>query len=449
MVAKTSGITYCFLDTNVLLEFQTLDEVDWPAVLGAEEVCLVIAPVVLRELNNHKDAGGKDRLAQRARMILSKLSPWIESALAHGAPVEVRANVTLWMIPQEPILEWTTLGLDASVLDDRLIASILLFTAEKEQSERIVVASHDLLVRAKAMSHSIHVLNPEGHIQLLNNESPERAELARLRAEIEQLKNRIPKLNFGFIVTNQLSNNFTCADALITPLRRKDFPRMTTKEAEEQIKQAYITRDSLVEEGRKRGANSFEIGEFQKEYEYYLRALAVALRYGQAKNHGCCCMLHLGLDNVGMVMATQIRLQLRFPEGTLAYESYEDKGPYTRLAVLPHKPTIPWRHKSSIFDLGAASIVKSQPPYIDAIVNSLPAREQDGWEIDRDNRSLCIYLKSTLHAGRRLELEPLNVCFHPDITGGATIDYVIMAADLPTPVTKQLHIILEDVKRAS
>jgi hypothetical protein len=68
---------YCFLDTCTLLHFTTFDEVDWPAVLGVPSVCLMVAPIVVRELNDHKDDSHNDRRQQRARVVIRKLRTFL------------------------------------------------------------------------------------------------------------------------------------------------------------------------------------------------------------------------------------------------------------------------------------------------------------------------------------------------------------------------------------
>src|SRR3989442_566400 len=89
---------YCFLDTNILLHFQTFNEVDWPKVLNATQVCLVLAPIVLRELDKHKDDYHNERRRNRARVILSQLKPLLEAeTLAEQLP-QVRNNVSLLAI---------------------------------------------------------------------------------------------------------------------------------------------------------------------------------------------------------------------------------------------------------------------------------------------------------------------------------------------------------------
>ncbi len=48
-------LTHCFLDTNVFLHFQRFDTVDWPKVLGVQQVCLMLTTTVMEELNHYKD----------------------------------------------------------------------------------------------------------------------------------------------------------------------------------------------------------------------------------------------------------------------------------------------------------------------------------------------------------------------------------------------------------
>lgn len=40
-----------FIDTNVLLHYQRLEQIDWPALTQAQSVLIVLPPVVFRELN--------------------------------------------------------------------------------------------------------------------------------------------------------------------------------------------------------------------------------------------------------------------------------------------------------------------------------------------------------------------------------------------------------------
>ncbi len=91
---KNSPLTHCFLDTNVFLHFQMFDTVDWPQVLGAQHVCLMLTTTVMEELNRHKDDAKNPGRQKRAKEILSKLDDILPIDAA-GISVPVRQNVTL------------------------------------------------------------------------------------------------------------------------------------------------------------------------------------------------------------------------------------------------------------------------------------------------------------------------------------------------------------------
>ena len=44
-----------YLDTNIFLHYQPFDQINWPEVSNADSVIIVFPPVIIRELNTHKD----------------------------------------------------------------------------------------------------------------------------------------------------------------------------------------------------------------------------------------------------------------------------------------------------------------------------------------------------------------------------------------------------------
>jgi rRNA-processing protein FCF1 len=80
------------VDTNVLLEFEPPQSVDWPAVTGSNQVRLVVPLRVVEELDLLKyDRRRQDR-AERARNVIRLLDGWLDSA---GEPGQVRADTTI------------------------------------------------------------------------------------------------------------------------------------------------------------------------------------------------------------------------------------------------------------------------------------------------------------------------------------------------------------------
>src|SRR5579859_5620945 len=84
--------TWCFCDTTFFQESRApFDQVDWPGALGLASVVLVVAPVVVRELDQQKSDPRPHRSRQqgRARQVLSRLDPIIDQRVGEQ-PVPLR-----------------------------------------------------------------------------------------------------------------------------------------------------------------------------------------------------------------------------------------------------------------------------------------------------------------------------------------------------------------------
>ena len=185
---------YCFLDTNVLYHFQAFDEIRWPEILNAKQVCLVFVPTVLHELNRHKDDSTNERRRNRARMLLSKLKKLLEPETITDQLPLVRPNVVLLAIAQEPLMNWTEEHLDPSSGDDRLIASILEFSRQ-HPSESFLLLTDDFPLRLKARNHNIQAVSPEGMVPSIKSPSPEEARRQKLLKNVAAL---VPGVNISF-----------------------------------------------------------------------------------------------------------------------------------------------------------------------------------------------------------------------------------------------------------
>lgn len=61
---------FVFPDTNTFLHYQNIDQIDWPDVLGCDEVTIVITRIVIRELNRHKDGPTSPKIRERSAAAL-------------------------------------------------------------------------------------------------------------------------------------------------------------------------------------------------------------------------------------------------------------------------------------------------------------------------------------------------------------------------------------------
>jgi PIN domain len=101
------------VDTHVLLRFLPPDQVDWPTVVGAPTVRLVLPLRVVEELDEKKYTA-RDDLADRARRLLSQLRTHL--APTAGGPTSLRSGVTI-EVPVDDEPRRRTVDADQEILD--------------------------------------------------------------------------------------------------------------------------------------------------------------------------------------------------------------------------------------------------------------------------------------------------------------------------------------------
>ncbi|MGB8369799.1 MAG: PIN domain-containing protein [Verrucomicrobiia bacterium] len=66
-------MTYLFVDTNVLLHYRRLEEINWLSLSKSDEVVIVLCPAVIRELDEHKVSHPQNKFRKRAQEIIASL----------------------------------------------------------------------------------------------------------------------------------------------------------------------------------------------------------------------------------------------------------------------------------------------------------------------------------------------------------------------------------------
>lgn len=177
----------CFIDTNILIHFKSLHEIDWLALTGASEVVLSIPRKVIGELDDHKDMGATARLRKRALDAQRDLREWAKKA---GG---IRPGVTVRLIASEPrIADWHALDLDEKVPDDRIIAAALRQGLGDEYE--VFFVTSDFGPELKCQQHGIKVLTlPDDHrLPPLMGEDDKK--IAELTSRLAILDRKEPKL---------------------------------------------------------------------------------------------------------------------------------------------------------------------------------------------------------------------------------------------------------------
>ncbi len=182
-----------FLDTNTFLHFPRPDQLDWLALLHSTGVRLIVAPVVIRELNRHKDSPTSLKTRERAAAVLKVLDEWSERAW----PVFIRNGVELQFRVQDPLIDFATFNLSRDIADDHLIASMLEYNIEADSGVTRLVTG-DLGLKLKAKSHGISVVQLPAGLRLPDELLPEEKKRRELESEVMRLRNRLPQVRLLF-----------------------------------------------------------------------------------------------------------------------------------------------------------------------------------------------------------------------------------------------------------
>lgn len=184
---------YCFLDTNIFLQFQDIEQIDWLEELKVAEVCLVVTSIIFDELDKFKDDHNRKRLRNRSRRSLK----YLESLDIHSDN-PVRNGVVLQFQQEEP--DHNALKkyqLNSANNDSMLVGSALIF-ANKHKDDDVILITDDSGPRFKAKARDLRAQSLSESYRLEEQPDPLVAENKRLKNELLKLQNNQPKLDIGF-----------------------------------------------------------------------------------------------------------------------------------------------------------------------------------------------------------------------------------------------------------
>ena len=187
-------MTYIFIDTNIFLHFQDFQKIDWLTEIAVEKCTIVVAPIVLDELDEKKI--GTSRIGNKARQVLNQIERLIDNP-------QIADNIAFEVILDKPLQNiYEENGLNFLEQDHRLIASIIDFK-QKRSVKNIVLCTNDIGPRLRAKQFSIGTLKLSDKYLLPTQESEEEKKLRKLEQENQKLKNRIPELSLRFEDLNE------------------------------------------------------------------------------------------------------------------------------------------------------------------------------------------------------------------------------------------------------
>jgi rRNA-processing protein FCF1 len=318
-----------FLDTNILIHYKFLDEIDWVNELEDTKINLIICSTVLSELEKKKLYDADLNVRNRCKTIISKLSQILDRENR-----EIRKNTNIIFITYEPKLDWDNYQLVKEISDDRILATILNY------NKNAILVTHDLGLKLKANGLRVATksLNGSLFVELKKDKKDER--INQLEAELLRLKNINPKLLLQFKCDNQYTNK-----CCLTKRKEVLYDHQQTQEIIKEQRNLYEYKkprpnaSSLMQ-------NSFgdylstiqdnEINRYENEVYTYLQKLEVFYKKQwefdeTIKNIFC---INLILINEGTAPGISIDVFLHFPDGLkiLSGTDFPNK---------PQKPEVP------------------------------------------------------------------------------------------------------------
>jgi rRNA-processing protein FCF1 len=292
-------------------------------------VLLIIAPIVLRELDKKKDSDQNDKIRKRCRDTIKELEKYHDNE-------EIKEDIFLNFIPIEPQIDWIQNGLAPDVNDDRLIASMII----EEDISKLVLVTSDLGLKLKAGIKGIKTVKLDDSLKEEVRIDPDAKRIQELEKKLARYENASPKLDLYIL---------SSPDAKFHEFGFKKVQDVdpTTIEIEIGKMRNHLEYQKPQEDKGLGVLGSFnniqedEITRYKNEVEEYLKKLREYYknrkRYENFKSRLFC--LDIVLSNVGEKVASDIDIFLHFPDG-FRMLSKDEVSKYNEPSS-PERPTPP------------------------------------------------------------------------------------------------------------
>ena len=293
-------VAVLFLDTNILLHFRPLQEIDWRSVAGLKTVRLVICLPVLDELDEKKH----DRnMGKRARSAIAQ----IDEIKSQGG--QVVDDVTLETFGDPDKVE--------GIGDDAIIQHASQY-ASSHEAERMVVVSNDRGMRLRCGLRNIECITLDEKW-----EKPFEDESDRKRRLAEEERYRLKNCRPDFSLLGQVAGDHTQPPSreVSVVLVKPAGPQVDLPARMAHIKDIYPkrNRDGLFFAGMKLSTSISgtpdQIDRYNAELDDYYTRCEAALeshnKEAEALARSFCFDLHL--DNDGSAPGNDVEIYVRFP----------------------------------------------------------------------------------------------------------------------------------------
>jgi hypothetical protein len=432
-----------FFDTMVFLHYRCIEDLNLTEIFGPGPHAVIMPRITLRELDKHKNTHSSGRIRERARRMLKKIEGWT-------AGEEIRPSVSMEFMKGVPTVDYRSLGLNRDWADDILIASVLQYSTDHPDEVSVVLVTQDSGPRITASQLGIRVMELPEQYKLPTEPDPLEAENRELVRTISALQNALPKLTVSFAGSEQPEQHATFAlppppDSMEDEITRKieelkgKLPKQHPPDRTPPNPKSPVTLmqaqlaglghlDPIAAEEYERYNRG--VDEYLRSYEGYMRD-TWELQATNKRSIG----FEIEIRNTGTAPAEDVDVLFHFPDGFLLFSEEE-------LPEIPKEPSPPRKPRTRI-QIMSESI--GRIPRLDLVRPVMPdIRVPSSFSIERTQSYDVRDHFPRIKHGDKAVLPEIFLTFDSyETVSSFACNYTIRPANLPTPITGELHFVIE------
>jgi hypothetical protein len=303
---------FAFPDTNVFMHFRLFSELNWPEIVRAKEVTLMLTTTVFSQLDYRKERDERPKMRERVKVVLRALKNALQGNSA------LPAGVAVQYYPTDASNACRKYALDPGQTDQYLVAIALTFR-DQHPEKAIGVITGDYGMMMLAAHHGLMVVEVPDELKLEAEDSDDAKKVRELQQELARDRSRRAKLK---IATREGASFVRVA--LPSPDKALESIQARLDEADTYLARKHpplIGRTALLPGGIRYAQQAlFGVSEeamskyndalvtFYARYKDWLREMQTF-----ARKESRSVELTLYLVNAGTAAATQLIIELRFP----------------------------------------------------------------------------------------------------------------------------------------
>jgi rRNA-processing protein FCF1 len=419
-----SDLCWAVVDTNSLLHYRRLDELDLPKILGVPTVGVVVCAAVIRELDKHKGRGRTARIRKRAAGLVRFFAKLSEQ----GSATEMRENVSATLVAFDPSVDLASLNLRRDLEDDWVLAAARA-QADKGEGD-VVVITADLGLKLKAEALGLRVCALPEEAKLEEELDKRERELADLQREVAQLKLTQPALKFRFVsgegVTDVEVKRLAplAEDAARTAVMQKRKELRPFGAVGEPFNLADFT--SLGTTAEQRAQYDSDVEQYLQLYELYVRD-----SYEFERQKALWVEIRFALENSGRSPAKDIDVVMEWPGDLTIYTADQH----------PEGPAMPPAPRRPAFGVQLPSFPAPTLPRPLGGVGIPDPVPDETMEVTRGERTrLVIHIRELKHK-YYFRTSTVTLAFpSTEEVRSFGIPFMVYAGNVPEPIKGSLHV---------